>query len=139
MGCYNSVLLLEGASDSSIVLPKLCAAIEVTTPVSRPFVSMTIRAYFNDELLGELSVSPEQMAAVMSAGANPHIAEPIWHAVNAFMTFAPLVVSPSGGKLRIEVETEEGMLNSNSLMIVVNASTASDTSAPAATAQEALH
>jgi len=120
MGCYNAVMLLESADGGPCVLPKVCAAIEIFAPIAKQFNSMTIRARLNDEVLGELVLPPEQIAAIKDKGSSPYITEPLWHGFNAFMNFTPLVVPPSGGKLRVEAVIDEETVRGNGLLLVVN-------------------
>lgn len=128
VGCYGSDLIVEKSSEPILILPKLCAQVHIVTPIERPFERVTIRAFLADALLGEL-VLP---ASAFRAPANP-VNEAALIGVMATMTFVPFAVPELPSKLRVEVETEDGILRAPALRIRFNevASTASPAATPA--------
>ena len=46
MGCYQSELIVPS---TPVVLPKLCIMATVTTPIARPFKSLTIKIMIDDK------------------------------------------------------------------------------------------
>lgn len=117
IGCYSTDLVVTKQM-LPVVLPKLCAQVHVVTPIENPFVALTLRAYLNDELIAELELKGiDQVNAPTPSieGGTP----PRWAMVGAFMTFSPFALSEKNGSLRIDAETETGLIRGMGLRLVV--------------------
>lgn len=111
MGCYGSELFTEKLP---IVLPKLCAQVRVRTPIDRPFAQLKIRAMFKDELVAELATTSEELRKLHKK--SPSISEATMSEIVAMLVLSPLEVLEAG-TVRIEVETEEGLIKGGFLYI----------------------
>lgn len=113
MGCYSGELLVE---QIPAILSKLCVQIHVGTPFERPLTQLTLRACLDDEVIGETAVPEEQLSEGHQAVlARAHFDSTLMK-VNSHMVFSPFVISQPC-TLRIEVETEEGIINGSRLAI----------------------
>lgn len=115
MGCYGGDLIVSQPS-GVVVLPKLCAQVRVVSPIERPFRFVIFRAMLNDEVLAELRApeSPDQ-----ELPAPPAVPDARTVAVNAILTFVPMVIGEGNASLRVVVETEEGVIQGNALRLIV--------------------
>jgi hypothetical protein len=108
MGCYGPIINIKPIPS---VLPKLCASIKIHTPISRPFQRLAVRIMKGDASIAELlfpTVEP------VPASAMPNGAQ--WSVAAAMIVMAPFAVE-SACTLRVEVETEEGVLHGGSIWI----------------------
>ncbi len=110
VGCYGTDLLLN---TYPIVLPKLAVYVRVCTPAERPFQKLVLRLRQNDDQsIGELEFPSDQLAvAAESTSSNDK-----WQTIQAVMFASPLLVQ-SPGFLRLEAETEDGLLTGSKLVI----------------------
>ena len=113
MGCYPGPIIQVQPLPS--VLPKLCASIKVHTPIGRPFQRLAVRILKEDASIAELSFPVLNSAP--SSGA-PSGAQ--WSVAAAMIVMAPFAIE-SPCTLRIEVETEEGVLSGGSIWIQAQA------------------
>jgi len=118
MGCYGDEVIV---AKLPAVLPKLCAQIRAITGQENPFKSLSLRAYLNDELIAELALPEDQLENAGKQALSRENAPS--QSVLAIMAFSPLVV-PEPSRLRIEVESESGILNGG--FISIRERTASD-------------
>ncbi|MHB1092002.1 MAG: hypothetical protein ACYCZE_03860 [Thiobacillus sp.] len=96
------------------VLPKLCAQIIVLTPFERPFDRLVLRAFINGDTLAELEMPVEAMKD--SIKKKQLTSELGRLSMRALMVFSPLpVLEPC--KVRIEAETEDGVIQGSILRI----------------------
>jgi len=114
MGCY-------GGPDLQIhpipgTLPKLCASIQIITPKERPFVSLTVRALLNEDVIAELEIPMDQLSIGLEERlANDH-PDRKRLSLRFQMGFSPLtILEPSN--LQIVAETEEGLIKGPILSI----------------------
>lgn len=112
VGCYGSELLVGQPAGHPIVLPKLCALVDVVTGVGNPFKKLVVRAFSSDDLLGEMEV-PVDASMPPTSGDD----DSMLLILRAVMTFVPFVVGDQPGKLRIEVETEAEKLRAPGLRL----------------------
>jgi hypothetical protein len=117
VGCYGTDLLLD---TFPIVLPKLSVYVRAYTPAARLFQKLILRLRQNDDLLGELDFPAAELAA---AAATDH-PNSRWAIIQAVMFMSPLLIQ-SPGFLRLEAETEEGLLLGSKLVIRAMANTQS--------------
>jgi hypothetical protein len=61
LGIYNGVLQ---AASVPVVLPKLCIATFLSSPVDMPVSSLSIRVSLNDQLLQQIDLTSENLAEV---------------------------------------------------------------------------
>lgn len=109
MGCYSGELLVEKLPAA---LPKLCAEVRIVTPIERPFEKAIMRAYLNEDVLGELELPVQDAKKSM-----PVLDEITTRmTMRAIMNFSPFLIEREG-VLRIEVETEEGVLKGGRLRL----------------------
>ena len=64
MGVYGEQLLVPVLP---VVLPKLCVAVSVVTPIDRPFQQLTLRLFKNEEILNEMEVPGETLEVPLSS------------------------------------------------------------------------
>ncbi|HET9106890.1 MAG TPA: hypothetical protein VFN79_06830 [Steroidobacteraceae bacterium] len=110
VGCYGPSMLLSALP---VVLPKLCAFVRIYTPVDRPFAKLSIRVLRGDQLLTELEIPQEILA---SASAVEHLAGKNVAMVGSGLAISPLPIEEPC-TLRIEVDTDEGPLQAETLRI----------------------
>lgn len=111
MGCYSDEMILD---KFPALLPKLCVQVRVLTPVDQPFTKLLIRAVLNGENIAEIDVPAKKMAQSYKDLAAPPDAHR--HVVVAIIAISPLPISEPC-QLKIEAETEDGMLRGSSLRI----------------------
>jgi len=112
MGCYSGELI---ADSIPCMLPKLCAAITVITPIEDPFKKLIIRAFLGESLIAENEI-PEENLVKMSVIDSEKSAEFTKLLMKVQMFFTPLAIQENS-VLRIEAETECGNLNGPKLII----------------------
>lgn len=111
MGCYGQEIVIEKLPAA---LPKLCAQLKVVTPLDRPFKKLVFRAFLNDDLLAEIEMPPDQLE---KAASEVVLTEDSFRLTfMAVMGFSPLMV-PGPSKLRIEADTEDGVLKGGSIRL----------------------
>ena len=111
MGCYGDEMIIDKLPT---LLPKLCVQVRVLTPVDQPFTKLLIRAVLNGESIAEIDVPAQEMAQSYQDRAPLSDAER--HVVVAIIAISPLPVSEPC-QLKIEADTEDGMLRGSSLSI----------------------
>lgn len=109
MGCYSGDLLVEKLPAA---LPKLCAEVRVVTSIERPLEKAVIRAYINDEVLAELELPVQD--AKQSLPVPDEFCTRL--TMRAIMNFTPFLIEKEG-VLRIDVETEDGVLKGGRLRL----------------------
>lgn len=112
IGCYSAELVVDSFP---VTLAKLCAHVRVMTPVQNPFQELTLRAYMNDEFLGELQVPSDGMKEAASRVSSDESAAR-WQMFSAVMVFSPLAITERS-KLRIDAVTEDGEMRGQSLIL----------------------
>ena len=111
MGCYSDELIVEALPTA---LPKLYAHIRAITPIDHPFEKLIVRAFLNDEAIGEHEIPSALMrnwwarAQLVSNGK--------LFSVVSMMAFVPIAFNERS-TLRVDAETEEESLNGSSLII----------------------
>lgn len=104
IGCYGSSMLVNAFP---VVLPKLCAFVRTYTAIDKPFSKLIIRVFRADQMLTEIEVPLQALASIRAAelplGARFLI-------VGTAVVLSPFPVEEPC-VLRLEVETEEGLLN----------------------------
>ena len=113
IGCYMDDLIVDALPAA---LPKLCVQARALTPNAKPFERLVFRAYMNKTLLGELEVAREALERTAAAAQGRAISER--HGALAVMTFSPFLID-GPGQLKVEAETEEGLLKGSVLQISV--------------------
>jgi hypothetical protein len=108
MGIYGLDLFVD---QIPAILPKLCIVIIISTPILRPFKTLRLSAYFNDNLLTETEIQPDSIARQTQI---PNDVKTL--SITAIFPFTPLFI-PEQGKIRVDVETEEGKMEALPLNI----------------------
>lgn len=113
IGCYpGGELIIDRLP---VTLPKLFAAVQIITPLSKLFESLTIRAFINDKIILEdilpIDKLPNESEINRVKGPDDSVFTMLLH-----FAFVPLFVE-SESRLRIEAETEEGVIKSSSILI----------------------
>ena len=111
MGCYGGEMIIDKLP---ALLPKLCIQVRVLTPVNRPFTKLLIRAVLNGESIAEVDVPAQEMT--QSYQDRAALSDAQRHVVVAIIAISPLPVSEPC-QLKIEADTEDGMLRGSSLSI----------------------
>lgn len=110
VGCYGPSMLL---SAMPVVLSKLCAFVRIYTPVNRPFAKLSIRVLRGDQPLTEMEIPQEVLASTRAA---EHLAGEDAIIVGSGLAISPLAIEEPCA-LRIEVDTDEGPLEGDTLRI----------------------
>lgn len=100
-----------------VSLPKLFAYVTVSTPIERPFKSLTFKALLGTEAIGSVSIPPDVLARTneqFQAAAETQDVKRIL--ASSVLAFIPLVLLKAG-RLRTVVETEEGEIRAGRLQI----------------------
>ena len=111
MGCYGGEMIIDKLP---ALLPKLCVQVRVFTPFDQPFTKLLLRAVLNGEPIAEIDVPVQEMA--QSYQDRAALSDTQRHVVVAIITISPLHVSEAC-QLKIEADTEDGMLRGSSLSI----------------------
>lgn len=110
IGCYAADLIVDRMP---ALLPKLCMQVLISTPITKRFQSLKIKTLINHELLAELEVPSEALAA----STDPNAPEGATRStIAAVMVLSPFAVAEPG-LLRVEVETESETLVGNRLWL----------------------
>lgn len=113
MGCYSDQLILEQVPAT---IPKLCVEVTTLTPLEHPFSKLTLRAILNDEIIGVADITGENLAEMQKGVRERSGADTTRLGIRAHMVFSPLaIIQPS--TLRVEAETEEGIIKGSRLTI----------------------
>ncbi len=109
IGCYGTTIQVDPIP---AVLPKLCIAVRVYTPIAKPFGKLTVRVLREEVLLAEL---PFQMEALtLPSTKMPPDAQ--WHVAGAMVVMSPFPVD-AACSVRVEAETEEGIIKGGTVWI----------------------
>lgn len=111
MGCYGDEMVIDKLP---VVLPKLCVQVQVLTSVDQPFTKLLIRAVLNGEHVAEIEVHPQGIP--QSYLDRAAISDARRLGVVAMIVISPLPISEPC-QLKIEAETEDGMLRGSALSI----------------------
>ena len=113
MGCYSGGELI--VDSLPIVLPKLFTSIIALSPIDKPFLSLTFRAYLNTDLISENEI-PAQSLKENYASIIDKANDSSRFSITIHMGFVPLVIQQNS-VLRIEAETEDGIIKGSRLSI----------------------
>lgn len=111
VGCYQDVMVVQ---QFPAQLPKLCAHVTVLTPTSKPFERLVIRTKLNEDVVAELEMPVSSL--VESFNAKAAITELGRLSIRAMIVLSPVIVTEPC-KLRIEAETEDGIIPGSYLTI----------------------
>ncbi len=107
IGCYSDELIVDKLP---ALLPKLCVQIRAFTPIDKAFSRLALRAFLGEEMIAEANIE----FGKISTDDAP--ADATRMGIMTFMFFSPLgITEPS--LLRIEAETEDGVLSGGKLRI----------------------
>jgi hypothetical protein len=109
IGCYGGVVQLTPIPS---VMPKLCAAVRIHTPLTRPFKKLVARIIRDDKPIAEITFPPE--AFLFDPRSAPGGAQR--HSVVAMFVMAPFPVE-APCTLRVEAETEDDTISGGSFWI----------------------
>lgn len=107
IGCYSDELIVDKLP---VALPKLCVQIRSLTSIDKPFSKLVLRAMLGEDTIAEVDLKADEK----TIQAAPPDARRV--GLTAFMCFAPLGVTEAT-VLRIEADTEEGILRGGRLLI----------------------
>lgn len=111
IGCYSDELVVERMPT---VLPKLCVFVKATTACTKPFQKLAVRANLNDEVIGEIEVPHQDLESAAARVLNGPRSNRM--TMTVLMAFAPVSVTEPG-VLRIETETEDGIIEDSQLQL----------------------
>lgn len=107
IGCYGDEMIVDKLP---ALLPKLCVQIRAFTTTDKVFTKLVLRAFLGEEMIAEANIE----FGKVSADDAP--ADATRMGIMTFMFFSPLgITEPS--LLRIEAETEDGVLSGGKLRI----------------------
>lgn len=110
MGCYADDFITDCIPT---VLPKLCAQVKLFSSPNQPFSKLVFRATMRDASIAEIEVpDPHNVAPSVHADGEP--LRRISYV--AMFVFSPLPVAEPG-RIKIDVETEDGIFEIGSLLI----------------------
>lgn len=110
IGCYGPLMYVNSFPT---FLPKLCAFVRVYTPIHKPFSKMSIRVLREDKILAEIDI-PSQSLEAFRKGKQPDGIT--FQIVGTAIVLSPLPVEEPC-VLRLEVETEDELLNGGTFRI----------------------
>lgn len=113
MGCYVGGELIVDTIPT--VLPKLYASIMALSPIAKPFKQLTIRALLNDIVLAE-NEYPADLLPIATDIIKRKALEDSKYIIHLQIAFIPLIIEKDS-ILRIEADTEEGVLKGSRLII----------------------
>ena len=103
MGIFGSLMYLP---QFPAVLPKLCALVTASTPIDRPFQSVSFKGVMDGNVLFDLALDSSQMEQ-MDQGAGL-IQDPKRFEAKAMVVLSPLhIAAPSKIKISIVADGEE--------------------------------
>lgn len=108
VGCYGSDLLVQHLPP--VTLPKLCVYVRVFTPIDHPFERLAIRVRLADAVIAELPMP------LSSRNRETDVTDARWILLVGAMSLSPFFVEREC-KLRIEAESENGLLEGPALRI----------------------
>jgi hypothetical protein len=115
MGCYAGELLVE---QMPAVLGKLCVQVKVSTPRDKPFERLSVRAVFNEDVIGLLELPLEEANRQLALAVEP---ETVRMQIGAIMTFSPFLIEREG-VIRVEAECESGVVKGGRIRVMLAAS-----------------
>lgn len=107
IGCYGDEMIVDKLP---ALLPKLCVQIRAFTTIDQVFTKLVLRAFLGEELIAEANIE----FGKISADDAP--ADATRMGIMTFMFFSPLGITEPC-QLRIEAETENGILSGGKLKI----------------------
>jgi len=117
IGVYSGRLIV---SKFPVTLPKLCLALNIVTPASQPFRSLSLSILKNEEMMAQPILDESQLAEAFEVvvTANVDVASPLSVLMAKFLfVFSPFILEDPC-LLRVLVETESEELQGISLHIV---------------------
>lgn len=111
IGCYSGEMIVDKLPAT---LPKLGVLVHIFTSKECPFSRLIVRALMSDEVVAELEMPITKMADEFERKAAATELDRI--AAQAMLLLSPLVVVEPC-KIRIEVETEDGVIRGSYLNI----------------------
>jgi hypothetical protein len=109
MGCYSTDLLMPAFP---FTLPKFCVQVKILTPVEKPFEKLAIRILRDDAPLAEMNIDGagiRQAEGEKMPGAK-------WMVASVILQMSPFGTD-GPATLRIEAETESGVIRSGGFRI----------------------
>ena len=117
IGVYSGRLIV---SKFPVTLPKLCLALNIVTPASQPFRSLSLSILKNEEMMAQPILDESQLAEAFEVvvTANVDVASPLSVLMAKFLfVFSPFILE-GPCLLRVRAETESEELQGISLHIV---------------------
>ncbi len=115
IGVYSGRLFVPAFP---ITLPKLCLSVKIVTPVGEPLRVLNLRVLRNDEILQEIAIDDDQLAAA-SDSAEEMTEEQRKERIQMaqfMLVFSPIQFTEPC-VLRVLVQTEDGELHGMALLV----------------------
>ena len=114
IGVYSEVLVVK---TFPITLPRLCLSIKAVTPVSEPFLTLTLRVFRDDDNLQEIIVEDDQLPSLpdFNGGSRDDL-ENRAQVAHFNLVFSPMHLD-GPFSLRVRLETESGELEGLALRV----------------------
>lgn len=118
MGCYSGELIVN---EIPSVLPKICAVVTAITPIGDPFKKLIFRAFLNESLLLENELPQQELEANQKQLQEHAEPENTRISLKIHLSIITLVIE-ANSILRIEAETEDGVIKGSRLRLRMRAS-----------------
>lgn len=116
MGCYKDDLVVD---QLPVALPKLCAVVQIRTPIDQPFMSnLIVNATLDGESVGLMEFTEDRLEGLKREMVARELSGMKKAEINCHFTFSPLVITQEG-RLTIDVLADGEPLNREFLMIRV--------------------
>ena len=124
VGMYQGGMKIAAAAPALVA--KLSVLAYLNSPIDKPFKEVALRLLWNDTVLQEVRIPPGQLEAAQRNIDAEKKAKMEGVLLSFIMGLQPFHV-PASGKLRVEVDTEDGTLRGNGLLVTLEPPPASTT------------
>ncbi|MCK9539845.1 DUF6941 family protein [Dokdonella sp.] len=116
VGVYRNQMLLQAVP---VILPRLCAVVDVVTPLARPFRKLVLEVTLGDLQIARAEIASDELERLQATGlrpVDPAERDPRF-TFSANFVFSPLRIERTG-MLGVRVDIGEEELRANALRVV---------------------